>query len=439
MIKHSSVVNYTHNNEKGIMRLAFDMGYSRIVSVTNLVFDICVTEIILPLVNGMTTYIANHNEQEVVKNFEELILKHKIEILQTTPSRMKLFLVDSNRTEYLKQLKFIMLGGEKVDATLIRQLKQYTEAVIENVYGPTETTVWSTSSVINDLNEDENITIGKPIANTQVYILDGMKLCAIDEKGELCISGDGLAKGYLNLPELTEKKFVDNPFGDGKLYRTGDMASWREDGNINFFGRIDDQIKIRGFRIELGEIENVIRKIDEVKDVVVVARDNKSDDREINAYIISDNSAISKKVREELKSYLPEYMIPAKIVKIDQFPINANDKVDREALPEIKEINKNGYVPPTTPLEEEMVELWKDMLLIDSIGIDDNFLELGGHSLIASKMAYRINENYNINLSMVEFLTQGLTVRTLSQVIEEKLFDSISEEELAALLSEIDD
>jgi len=439
MIKHSCIVNFSYNSTCGIMKPVFDNGYSRIACVNNLAFDLSVTETVFSLVNGMTIYIANSLEQKITEDFEKLVLKHEIEILQTTPSRVKIFLSDDSRREYLKRLKFIMLAGEKFDLTLFNQLKQYTDAIIVNSYGPTETTIVSTGCVVNDFSGQEELIVGKPISNTQVYILDGMELCDIGEKGEICIAGSGVAKGYLNLSELTKEKFIDNPFGNGKLYRSGDMGCWRIDGNIEIQGRKDDQVKIRGYRIELGEIDSVIRKIDDIKDVTVIARENKNGDKEINAYIISENALIISKVRDELSAYLPEYMLPTKMMKIDALPVTANGKVDKKALPEIEEVTESFYVAATSPLEEELVQLWEEMLFIDSIGIDDNFIELGGHSLIAIKMVYRINEMYDINLSILELLTNGLTVRTLSQIIEEKLFDSLSEEELANLLSELDD
>ena len=380
------------------------------------------------------------SKEEVKDSFAVMdIIKNKgVTVLNQVPSAFY-NLLDADSEENELKLRYLIFGGESLKPQrLLKWYEWHPKVKIVNMYGITETTVHATYREIGKKEIENGISdIGKAIPTLSIHIMNGNSLCEIGVPGEICIAGTGVARGYLNNPELTEKRFVDNMFGEGKMYRSGDLGKWLPDGNIEYIGRADEQVKIRGFRIELGEIDSAIRKIDEVKDVAVIVRENKNSEKEINAYIISENSSIASITREELKEHLPEYMIPAKIMKIDSFPVTSNGKLDKKALPEIKELNERNYVAPTTPLEEEMVQLWGEMLSMDSIGIDDNFIELGGHSLIATKIVHQINQMYDINLSIIEFLTDGLTIRTLSQIVEEKLFDSISDDELQALMNEI--
>jgi amino acid adenylation domain-containing protein len=259
---HRNVVNYSYNNEKNnVCHSVMENQNERIVSVTNIVFDIFVTESVLPLLNGMCVYFANDDEVSIQRKLAVLIEKNDIEVIQTTPTKMRSYLLDRENVGYLRKIKTIILGGEAFPLDLYHELRKNTNARIYNIYGPAETTVWSTNSEVTD----DTITIGKPIANTQIYILDsGNNPLPIGVAGELCIAGEGVGKGYLNRPELTAERFVKNPFATkenhhGKvMYHTGDLARWRADGEIEYLGRIDTQVKLRGLRIELGEIESVM-------------------------------------------------------------------------------------------------------------------------------------------------------------------------------------
>jgi amino acid adenylation domain-containing protein len=438
MIENQNVVNFSYNSTLGIMKEAFDNGYSKILSVTSISFDIFVTESILPTLNGMTIYIANKNEQETAAEFSKILVKYKIEILQSTPSRIKMLLSDSKNRSGFKKLKLILLGGEKVESSLIKELVKVTDAQMINVYGPTETTVWSSRYLINTKDIPDIIPIGKPISNTQVFIMNEMQQCGIDMIGELCIAGEGVARGYLNNYELTTKKFSDNPFGDGKLYHTGDLAKWLSDGNIEYLGRIDEQVKIRGYRIELGEIENAIMEIDYIKNVAVITGEDTSGNKIINAYIISDKKVNMLEIRNTLSKSLPEYMIPTYIMKINSIPLTPNGKLDKRALPKIEMKSEREYIKPNTPIEEELVSLWEEFLDVERIGINDNFIELGGHSLLANRILLRINQMYQIDISLTEMFTFGRTVVDLSKLIEEKLFESLSDEEKEAMFTNLE-
>ncbi|MBU3108710.1 non-ribosomal peptide synthetase, partial [Clostridium gasigenes] len=398
MVKHINMVNYSSNNEKGIMLSALNNKLKNMASVTNISFDIFGTEILLVFLNGMTTFIANSNEQEDVECLVSFIERNGIEILQTTPSRIKVLLSQPEKLKKLNSLKYIMVGGEKVECDVVAELHEYTNSVVENVYGPSETTVWSTANELSRNIEANNISIGKPIANTQVYILQGLKLCGIGITGELCIAGDGVAKGYLNKPDLTEEKFINNPYGEGKLYRTGDLARWLPDGNLEYLGRIDEQVKIRGFRIELGEIANVLRRIDYIDDVAIIVRENVSGEKAIYSYIVSDINIDFKKVRKEIRKELPDYMIPAYMMQIAEIPVNRNGKLDKRALPDITYESKEEYIAPRNEIEKIIVEIFEEVIGGNKISVDADFFEIGGHSLRATKVANRIEAETGVRI-----------------------------------------
>ena len=257
--------------------------------------------------------MADETEQNYQSSVSELIMKYNCNVLQTTPSKMKAFILDKENCRYLSRLSTIILGGEVFPESLYRELAKYTDAHIYNIYGPSEATVWVS---VERVRPGRRLAIGRPIANTHIYIVNKEgELVKKDEIGELCISGDCVGKGYINRPELTKEKFVDNPFGEGIMYKTGDLAKWLDDGRIEYHGRMDHQIKIHGLRIELGEIESAIQKIPFVKDAAVTAR-SENDDTYICAYIVSDDRSSIDKVIDILKKKLPAYMIPSRMMRL---------------------------------------------------------------------------------------------------------------------------
>ncbi len=417
MVKHSNIVNYSANNEKSILATVFKNGLTKMGSVTNMTFDIFATEIWLVLLNGMTTFIANNDEQEDVVELSNFIERNSIEILQTTPSRIKILLSKPERLKALKSLKYIMVGGEKVDSDIVKKLHEYTEATIENVYGPSETTVWSTAKELSRDKDYKNVPIGKPIANTEVYILQGLALCSIGIAGELCIAGDGVAKGYLNKPELTKDKFIDNPYGKGKLYRTGDLARWLPNGDLEYLGRMDEQVKIRGFRIELGEISNVLRGLENIEDAVVIVRENKVGEKDLYGYIISSESVDLAEIRKKIRKDLPEYMIPSYMMQIDKIPVNKSGKLDKKALPEIVEKSRVEYIAARTKIEKIIVEIFEEVTGLEKISVDENFFEIGGHSLRATKVANRIEAETGVRIPLKVIFTEK-TVEAIARYVE---------------------
>ncbi|MGG7175942.1 non-ribosomal peptide synthetase [Clostridium paraputrificum] len=405
---------------------------------TSISFDLTITSIFTPLISGNKVVI--YGEKNIDTLMKKVFQSKGNAVIKVTPAHLSLLKEISNVN---KDIKKFIVGGEELKEELARDVSDIfcNNIDIINEYGPTEATVGCIAHKFDYTKKyDKTVLIGRPINNFKIYIVDTKNdIVPIGVIGEICISGNGLARGYLNNDKLTEEKFLNNPYKLGeRMYKTGDLARWLPDGNIEYLGRIDDQVKVRGFRIELGEIDNAIRKIEGVRDVAIKVRKNSNDENEINAYIISNNESIIKKIMADLKLYLPKYMIPGKMMVIDNFPLTSNGKIDKKALPEIKEISESIYNESINPLEQEILNLWKEMLDVKEIGIDDNFLEVGGHSLIATKMVYKINDIYEVDLSLVEFLTIGLTVRALSNLIEEKLFDSISEEDLESMLREID-
>ena len=414
MIKNRNVVNYVMAKKNTTMTYAYENHLTRFVSVTNMVFDIFVTEAIATMLTGMTVYVANREQQNDLAAFERLVADHQIEILQTTPSRIKGLLAQNGNTTAFKSMKYVMLGGESVGSDVVKRLKEVTGAVIENVYGPSETTVWSTCMPIE--KEYRNIPVGKPIANTQVYVVDGGSLCGIGVPGELCIAGDGVARGYLNQSELTAEKFVDNPFGEGRMYHTGDLARWLPDGNVEYLGRMDDQVKVGGFRIELGEIEAKLREISGVKDCAVVVREDARGEKVICAYIVGENENGIQEIRNELGKSLPKYMIPSYMTYIPQIPVNKNGKLDKKALPEISQESSADYDAPINEQEVVLTDEIKGMLNLDTVSRNDDFFEIGGNSMKATILSSHLRER-GYEISVREIMSLGIIADIAQRMI----------------------
>jgi len=293
-----------------------------------------------------------------------------------------------------------------------------------NCYGPTETTIWSLVHRVEEVN-DGVVPIGRPIANTQVYVLDAYQQpVPLGARGELYIGGAGLARGYLGQPELTAEKFVRNPFSpeaDSRLYRTGDLGRYRADGTVEFLGRMDHQIKLRGFRIELGEIESVLSLHTDVCRAIVTLREDSPEDRRLIAYVICNEgcSPTTGELKKFLGRKLPDYMIPSGFVFLDSLPLTLSGKVDRKSLPppahDQLDSDRN-YVAPRTPVEQVVAEIWGEVLNVDAVSILDNFFDVGGHSLFATQVTSRIRSILRVDLSLRK-LFEAPTVEELSRLI----------------------
>jgi acyl-CoA synthetase (AMP-forming)/AMP-acid ligase II/acyl carrier protein len=379
-----------------------------------------VLETILPLIKGTRVFIGSREQQLNVEAAASLIEEEKITIFQATPSRLQLFIYDRGVSQCLKRLKYLLVGGEEFPWELLKKAREITTGKIYNLYGPTETTIWST---IKDVSPDESLNIGKPIANTRVYILDKSGyIKPIGVPGELCIAGVGVARGYLNNPELTAEKFDRDlwdyrDYHDGNhrsnksyksyvLYKTGDLARWLPDGNIEFLGRMDFQVKIRGFRVELQEIENHLRTHEKVKEAVVIVKQEESSEKYLCAIIRGVNGNMPRvgELREFLSEKVPGYMIPSYFLEIEKIPLTPNGKVDRKALAGyVGNPLQTGttHVAPETGIEKVVAELWQEVLKLDKVGIHDNFFELGGNSMNLIQLSNKLQKRFDIENPVV--------------------------------------
>ncbi|PFB31334.1 non-ribosomal peptide synthetase, partial [Bacillus cereus] len=412
-------VEVTHRN---VVRLVKNTNYieikddDRILQTGSIAFDASTFEIWGALLNGAALHLVS---KEIILNaniLEKYLTNNKITILWlTSPLFNKL--VEDNKGLF-KYIKYLLVGGDVVSLKHVIMAREHAENLkVINGYGPTENTTFSTCYEISQTTK--TLPIGKPIANSSAYILDNNnKLVPIGVPGELCVGGDGLAKGYLNNEELTKAKFVENPYKCGeKIYKTGDLARWLPDGNIEFLGRIDTQVKIRGFRIEVDEIERKLLEIEQIEETVVLAR-GENENKYLCAYYVAEKEYSVAKLRESLNKYLPDYMIPSYFIRVKEMPLTSNGKIDRRSLPEPEgEIHTGSqYEAPRDELENQLATIWRNVLKLKNIGINDDFFELGGHSLIATKLVGRIHQELNIQVPLKEIF-ELRNIKSLSRYI----------------------
>lgn len=412
MIEQKSVIRLVHHSN------FIDLDQDTIILQTgSLCFDAATLEIWGALLNGGELHLTDNEVFMDSRLLKKTIEESQINTMWLTVTLYNQ-LVNVDVTLF-DNLKYLLIGGEKVSEYHIQKLLDHNNRItLINGYGPTETTTFATTFKINRNCTSEHTPIGKPISNTEVYILSGTKLCAPGMVGELCIAGDGVGRGYLNSPELTAQKFVDNPFKEGKMYRSGDLARWLPDGNIEYLGRTDEQIKIRGFRIELGEIENIVKIQKEIKDAVAIVKE-KNGEKYICLYLISDQKIDINEYHNYLRKYLPDFMMPDYLMQIDQIPITANGKLNKKALPEITFLNYEYYVEPKTTAEKTAVTAFEDVLGLNQIGINSNFFQIGGHSLMATKLINLLEEKTGIYITLKE-LYQTPTPAGIANKLEAK-------------------
>ncbi|MEC2066182.1 non-ribosomal peptide synthetase [Bacillus inaquosorum] len=365
------------------------------------VFDGCVTSLFTPLLSGACVLLTTDDEAKDVLALKRKIARYKVSHMIIVPSLYRV-LLEVMTADDAKSLRIVTFAGEAVTPDLLEMSEKICpSAELANEYGPTENSVATT--ILRQLNEKERITIGHPIANTKVFVLHGNQMQPIGAAGELCISGEGLAKGYYKQPELTDKAFSDHPFLEGeRLYRTGDAGRFLPDGTIEYIGRFDDQVKIRGYRIELKEIETVLRQAPGVKEAAVLARDVSAEEKELVAYIVPEKGNNLPNLYRHLAGTLPPYMIPASITNISRMPLTSSGKLDRSALPEPENNASLTYMPPRTLIEADLAHIWEDVLNKQQIGIRDDFFQLGGQSLKAAALVSRIHKKLNVELPLSE-------------------------------------
>lgn len=390
----------------------------KIISITTVSFDIFEFETLISLTRGLTVYMTNENQQKITTELEKLIKENQIEIIQTTPSVMKFHLDNNTDKENLKSLKYIMLAGEQLPKTLVNNIgKIIPEVTIYNGYGPSETTIFSSTKNVTD---KENVTIGRPIANTQIYVLNkNKKLLPQGIIGEMYISGDGVGRGYMNKKEQTENSFISNPFIPGTImYKTGDLGAINEKQEIICYGRIDNQVKIRGLRIELQEIEKQMQSIYNIADCVVVKRQVNGREN-LCAYYTQNGQVDESVMKIVLQSKLPQYMVPQYFVKMQQIPHTPNGKIDRKALPEpeIKETNKK-IIKPRNEIDKSLIKIIENMFNVEQISLTNTLFDLGGDSLSAITLLTKIASKFNVQLQVKDILSNN-TIQEISDCIKE--------------------
>ncbi|MGG3840811.1 amino acid adenylation domain-containing protein, partial [Paenibacillus thiaminolyticus] len=386
--------------------------HDNVIQFASLSFDASCWEIFKALFLGATLYIPAKETILDYRLFENYMSRHQI-TATILPPTYAAYLNPNN----LPDLKKLITGGSASSTDFVQQWKD--NVLYFNAYGPTEdtivTTIWPASAI-----GDNSVPIGRPIPNHRVYIVDANdQLLPVGIAGELCISGTGLARGYLNRPELTAEKFVDNPFQPGtQMYRTGDLAKWLPDGNIEYLGRIDHQVKIRGYRIELGEVEAQLLETASIQEAVVVAREDGDGQKQLCAYFVADKELAASELRNVLSQNLPGYMVPSCCVQLKQMPLTSNGKIDRKALPAPEGSSNTGteYVAPRTVVEIQLVQIWHEVLRHQNIGITDNFFDIGGHSLRAMALVAKIHKEMGAEIPLREVF-QYPTIEQMAEVI----------------------
>ncbi|MET4566706.1 plipastatin non-ribosomal peptide synthetase PpsC [Bacillus subtilis] len=391
--------------QRSVIRLVKNSNYitftpeDRLLMTSSIGFDVGSFEIFGPLLNGAALHLSDQQTFLDSHQLKRYIEHQGITTIWLTSSLFN-HLTEQNEQTF-SQLKHLIIGGEALSPSHVNRIRNVCpEVSIWNGYGPTENTTFSTCLHIQKTYE-LSIPIGRPVGNSTAYILNQWGvLQPVGAVGELCVGGDGVARGYLGRPDLTKEKFVPHPFAPGdRLYRTGDLARWLPDGTIEYVGRIDDQVKVRGYRVELGEIESALRQIDGVKEAAVLARTAQTGSKELFGYISVKAGTNAEQVRSLLARSLPNYMIPAYIIEMETLPLTSNGKLNRKALPEPNFTSKQTYAPPRNDLEDQLVLIWQEVLGIQRIGIEDSFFELGGDSIKALQVSARLGR-YGLSLQV---------------------------------------
>lgn len=434
LIEHRSLVNYSQ-----FAGSHYALGPAdRVLQFASISFDASAEEIYACLTRGATLVLRTEGVASSISSFLRKCDEWGITVLDL-PTAYWHEMVDAVCSEDLAlppELRLIIIGGESASAEKLRRWQKRVGKNVRlvNTYGPTEATIVTTACDVTSSVESnsnlKNVPIGRPVSNARVYILDGHgQPLPVGIPGELCIGGAGVARGYLNRPELTREKFIPDHFGGcegGRLYKTGDLARYLPDGNIEFCGRADDQVKIHGFRIELGEVEAVIARSSLASSAVVLAREDAPGDKRLVAYIVPaphladlDQQEIAARLKEFLKTKLPHHMIPSVFVKLESLPLSRNGKVNRRMLPAPsvqKEAGGGTYVRPRSPLEYQLVEIWEELFRISPIGIRDSFFDLGGHSLLSVRMMDRVERLFGKRVPLAT-LFEGATIEHLADAL----------------------
>jgi amino acid adenylation domain-containing protein len=395
---------------------------SRVLQFASLSFDASIFEIMMALANGATLCLGSQESLLPGPRFVELLRGEQVTVA-TLPPTVLANLPDAE----LPELNTLTVAGEACSAEVVARWGEGRRFF--NLYGPTEATVWTTWAECEA--GAGRPTIGRPVSNTQVYVLDtGMRPAPLGVSGELYIGGVSLARGYLNRPELTAEKFIPNPFGSeagARLYRTGDVVRWLANGQLDFVGRVDGQVKVRGFRIECGEVEAALEEHDTVRESVVIAREDDPGDKRLVAYVVPAPGLTPTvaELRDQIGGRLPSYMIPTSFVFLEALPLTPNGKLDRQALPQpegyLPEMEAT-YVAPQSEIEHTIAGIWQEVLRVEKVGVNDNFFTLGGHSILLARVHTKLHEVFDQGLTLLDLFkypTVAALARFLGQVTDE--------------------
>jgi amino acid adenylation domain-containing protein len=444
MNEHKGVVNRLRWMQGAYGLTASDA----VLQKTPFSFDVSVWEFFWPLMAGARLIVARPEGHKSPEYLGQVIQSQGVTTVHFVPSMLQAFL-ESGQAGACASLERVMSSGEALPGSLVQRFEQQLpRAQLNNLYGPTEAavdvTAWNCQEHKQEAGQEPipSIPIGRPIANTQIHILDPQgEPAPLGVTGELYIGGIQVGRGYLNRPDLTAERFVADPFGrqaGARLYRTGDLGRWRSDGTIEYLGRNDDQVKIRGFRIELGEIQARLSEQPGIREAVVLARDSGGDKRLVAYY--SGQEQDIQQLRARLTGVLPEYMVPAAYVKLEQFPLTPNGKLDRKALPDpgVQAYAGRGYEAPRGEVEETLARIWAQLLKVERVGRNDNFFELGGHSLLVITLVERINLDFDVQVTLSDIFLNALLYQLAGKIINIQL-EQFSSDELSVLAESIID
>lgn len=426
MIEHGSLANMLRSFAE-TLQLGKD---DRQLAVATFSFDMAVADFFPPLITGGRLVLFPVSAREIHR-LAELLERGEITVMQATPTLWRSLLVQENLT--LPQGFKAVCGGEAMDEFLAERLKAVS-GKLWNFYGPTETTVWSTAARIED-QAIATLPIGRPLANTRVYILNSeLERVPAETRAEIYIAGQGVARGYLNEPALTAERFLPDPFaGEGeRMYRTGDLGCYANDV-FECFGRADTQVKLRGHRIELGEIECLLTRHEIVRQAAVVLREDDPGDKRIVAYVATQRARVDVPLesrerlleetpailRKYLEEMLPGHMVPSTILLLEDLPLTPSGKLDRKALPAPQVQSNKKYIAPSTETEKALAQIWAAVLQLNCVGLHDNFLELGGHSLLATQMVSRIRSTLQVDVPLDALFEGGLTLQCVALLVDE--------------------
>jgi acyl-coenzyme A synthetase/AMP-(fatty) acid ligase/acyl carrier protein len=425
----------------------------RVLQFASINFDTSAEEIYPCLIRGATLVLRTNDMLSSAATFLQKCSEWGLTMLDlpTAYWHELTISIDQEELKVPENLRLVIIGGEKAVPEHIRtwQRRVGKQVRLVNTYGPTEGTIVATMYDLSQprtTNTPVETLIGRPVRNVHAYILDtNLQPVPIGVPGELHLGGAGLARGYFNAPDITSQKFIPHPFSSdpqARLYKTGDLARYVQDGNIEFLGRVDHQVKIRGFRIELGEVESALSRHPAIRENVVVAREDEMGRKSLVAYFTVNpgvDASVSE-LRQFIKQNLPDYMMPASFVLLDQFPMTPNGKLDRKALPAPDQSRpelEDRYVAPRDEIEESVTNIFASVLKLERVGIQDNFFELGGHSLLATQVISRLYQQFNIDLPL-HALFGDPTPEGLAALIMKKKVDQVDDDELAALLSQLE-